>query len=766
MKKFFNALCISGALMSCGVQGMNPERSVLLDGNQILPPVQHGQFEHWSPLQMGDFINTNQGVLNKLPPVDVYTALTSGVPLPKGWTIERVLAHVLSGVLKPEEVKSALSEYCGYEACAFFSLAMIYQQFLNMPPKDDQNLDPNEGDERIIRDHILNTYLRNKAPVQKMCDFFTDLCQRYGGVSALNVRCSIIDLFGKNFGDLTAENQKKISPITSKISSVFFKAVEVLKKRKDFSWDFRFNSTDSECLLDLLELLGFDRDARSIYKLSLLNEERTEIIVGLIEYVANIVDRFRYISDSEINDFRKYSSNFIKSIEQIFKVKSNGSFNKDVNDLIGHASAHDDRKVSELLEKINYRIGDIINALSSPKLYEESELNLMFSNGLDRFGFGKNPKLIDSLNDEQKESLLGLLQAFCDSDSLLPFKGYLKTLVNLPNLSFDLIMDLEAILRKQCRDNQNANAATLSQWFHIIHTAISNPFEFKDVSNVMLIASQIVDNIYWGRRYGSKAAQRIINGPYYGTGTLIQVPGQSKNLNGRVVLTAAHMCLSDNPVFNEIYGSEDEEKKTELLEAYSDGHPFDVRKIAGELTIVDKPTDRVNKDAPNKGRKKMSYANLSFAGIPVQKFYASVVQDLAMAILARPLVEKDGSVSEGAPVLVEALKGGIPVGRSFYVRGYGDWHNDDRIEFGLAKTYPPFNINVVDDNYILSYLEEGKRPLVTSGADSGSAIFYNDGQKEWVIGETPFGLGGPQPYIDNARYQWMQAVVQDAAQNP
>lgn len=763
MKKFFNALCISGALMSCSVYGMNPERSVLLDGNQILPPVQHGQFEHWSPLQMEDFINTNPGVLNKLPLVDIYTALTSGVQLPKEWTIESVLAHVLSGVLKPEEVKSALSEYCGYEAWAFFSLAMMYQQFLNMPPKDDQNLDPNEGDERIIRDHILNTYLRNKAPVQKMCDFFTDLCQRYGGVNALNVRCSIIDLFDKNFGDLTVENQKKISPITSKISSVFFKAVEVLKKRKDFSWGFRFNSTDSECLLDLLELLGFDRDARSIYKLSLLNESRTEIIVRLIKGVVNKIDRVRYIHESELTDFRKCSSNFITSLEQIFKVKSNGSFNKDVNDLIGHASAHDDRKVSELLKIIDYRIVDIIDALSSPKLYAGWELNLMFSNGLDRFGFGKNPKLIDSLNDEQKKSLLKLFQDL--RASLLPFKGSLKTLMNLPNLSFELIMDLEAILRKQCRDNQNAGVATLSQWFHVIHTVISNPFELKDFSNVMLIASQIVDNIYWGRRYGSKAAQRIINGPYYGTGTLIQVPGQSENLNGRVVLTAAHMCLNDNSVYNKIYDSEDEEKKTELLGAYSDGHPFDIRKIAGELTIVDKPTDRVNKDAPNKDREKMTYSNLSFAGIPVQKFYASVVQDLAMAILARPLVEKDGSVSEGAPVLADALKGGIPVGRPFYVRGYGDWYDDDRIEFGLAKTYPPFNISVVFDNCILSYWEEGKRPLVISGADSGSAIFYNDGQKEWVIGETPLSLGNPQPYIDNARYQWIQAVIQDAAQN-
>lgn len=764
MKKFFNALCISGALMSCGVQGMNPERSVLFNGDQILPSVQPGQFKHCSRLQMEQIINTNPDVLNKLSLVDVYTTLTSGVQLPKEWTIERVLAHVLSGVLTPEEVKSALSEYCGYEACAFFSLAMIYQQFLNMPPKDDQNLDPNEGDERIIRDHILNTYLRNKAPVQKMCDFFIDLCKRYGGIDALNVRCSIIDLFGKNFGDLTAENQKKISPITSEISSVFSKAVDVLKKRKDFSLSFRFNSTDSECLLDLLELLGFDRDARSIYKLSLLNEERTEIIVGLIEYVANIVDRFRYISDSEINDFRNYSSNFITSLEQIFKVKSNGSFNKDVNDLIGHASTHDDRKVSELLEKINYRIGDIIDALSSPKLYAGWELNSMFSNGLDRFGFGKNPKLIDSLNDEQKKSLLKLFQDL--RASLLPFKGSLKTLMNLPNLSFDLTMDLEAILRKQCRDNQNAGVATLSQWFHVIHTVISNPFELKDFSNVMLIASQIVDNIYWGRRYGSKAAQRIINGPYYGTGTLIQVPGQSENLNGRVVLTAAHMCLNDNSVYNKIYDSEDEEKKTELLGAYSDGHPFDIRKIAGELTIVDKPTERMNKDAPNRIRKNISYAHLSFADIPVQKFYASVVQDIAIAILERPFVRKDGSVLEGVRVLADALIRGIPVDGFFYVRGCGDWHDDDRIEFGLAKTYPTFNISAVYDNSILSYLEEGKRPLVTSGADSGSAIFYNDGQKEWVIGETPLSLGSPQPYIDNARYQWIQEVIQDAAQNP
>lgn len=220
MRKIFNILCTSSAFMICCVYGMLTDFKELPDANYIFPPAEHSQFELWSPLQIEDFINTNPYVLKELTLKDVYIAFTSGIQLPTEWLRDKVLVHILNGVLDEKQISSALSKYDSEDAFAFFSLAMVCKYFLDMPPKENLDLDFGDGDESIIRDRILNIYLNGEAPVQKMQRFFDDIIYRYGGWRSQYIREEVHNRIISIFKNATSAIRDKTEQQADRMKAV------------------------------------------------------------------------------------------------------------------------------------------------------------------------------------------------------------------------------------------------------------------------------------------------------------------------------------------------------------------------------------------------------------------------------------------------------------------------------------------------------------------------------------------------------------------
>lgn len=292
MKKFFNVLCMSSALLSCCSYGMriNPERVALFDADKIFPQEAiSSRFENLSKDGIQQEINTNPGILNELSLDDTYKVLTSNVQLPGTWSVENVLAHVLNDVLTPEEVRSILSNYSSCDAWAFFSLAMIYKQFLILPPKENQNLGPNDGDERIIRVHILNTYLRFADKIsqkdfrQRMQIFFRSTFLRYGNAKAEKLREYYEGSFSQELSKLPQAETEEIKNLRTQISKVLQTGIDAINSDSDIS-------CKKQKIFALLSHLGI------IEKTDLVKEQEiTEKINTLTFWLNDLKDNFSTI---------------------------------------------------------------------------------------------------------------------------------------------------------------------------------------------------------------------------------------------------------------------------------------------------------------------------------------------------------------------------------------------------------------------------------------------------------------------------------------
>lgn len=287
----------------------------------------------------------------------------------------------------------------------------------------------------------------------------------------------------------------------------------------------------------------------------------------------------------------------------------------------------------------------------------------------------------------------------------------------------------------------------------------------------MCIGSELRNNIYWAYNYKPKGiyefVRRVGAGLFSGTGTIIQFENMPENMKGRVVLTAAHMYFNQECALLDLVEKENDLCKIkQCLQAYSSGMPFDYKTLNGEETIVERPQDRSNKDDPTNQFKNLTYS-VTFGDKPISKVYISLdfFRDIAIFILSDPARGADGSLLEGVTVSNDAFSKAVHLPRNLFTIGYGGWTTMDRIEFLQKKATMPFSLKKIPYSLILyNPYTWGRHFPSVSGGDSGSAIFYNDGQKISVVGETP--NSSVLPYINNHLYQWIQAIAQDASQNP
>lgn len=368
-----------------------------------------------------------------------------------------------------------------------------------------------------------------------------------------------------------------------------------------------------------------------------------------------------------------------------------------------------------------------------------------------------NPEDVDKLPEEQKNSLL---------EKLDEFNNFLEK-HDCYNISY-AETDLNKI-KEILSVNQDIGVDNFI-WFNLFDDEDFLMILNLKVSEIISIGSELRNNIYWAYNYRPKGiyefVRRVGAGPFSGTGTIIQFENMPENMKGRVVLTAAHMYFNPEcALFDLLQKEEDLPKKKQYLWDYSSGMPFDYKTLNGEETIVERPQDRSNKDDPTNQRKNVTYS-VTFDDQPISKVYIPLdfFRDIAIFILSDPIRGADGSVLEGVTVSNDAFSKAVHRPRNLFTIGYGGWTSMDRIEFLQKKSTMPFSPKEIPYSLIFDapYDYERHMPPV-SGGDSGSAIFYNDGRTISVVGEVP---GDVMPYINKHWYQWIQAVAQDASQNP